>query len=67
MDNKFYSSLDQLPLFLTAADIAAVLSISLGGAYMLLHSKGFPTLHIGRRMVAPRERFLEWLDEQLPS
>jgi hypothetical protein len=27
-----------------------------------LHSKGFPTLRIGKRMVVPKDKFLEWLE-----
>ena len=42
-DKKLYTSIDQLPLSLGAEDIAAVLNISRGSAYALLHSRDFPT------------------------
>ena len=64
-NDKTYTSFDQLPLTLSAEDIAAVLSISRGSAYALLHSRDFPTLHIGTRMVTPRDQFLTWMNQQL--
>ncbi len=64
---KKYTSLDQLPLSLTANDIAEVLSISRGNAYCLLHREDFPTIHIGKRMVVPRARFIAWMKNQLPE
>ena len=63
MENK-YSSYDQLPLSLRAEDVAAVLNISRANAYTLMHSKGFPTIFIGKRMLVPKDKFLAWMDEQ---
>ena len=65
-DRKYYS-LDQLPLSLNADDIAEVLNISRGNAYTLLHREDFPTLRIGKRMIAPRDKFLAWLDQQMSA
>ncbi len=50
-ERKTYTSVDQLPLTLTANQVASVLSISRANAYSLMHSKGFPTIRIGKRMV----------------
>ena len=63
-DRKYFS-LDQLPLSLNADDIAEVLNISRGNAYTLLHREDFPTIRIGKRMVAPRDRFLEWMQNHV--
>ena len=63
-DRKYYS-LDQLPLSLNADDIAEVLNISRGNAYTLLHREDFPTIRIGKRMVVPRDRFLEWMQNHV--
>ena len=57
-----YTSFDQLPLVLNAVQLARVLGISRSNAYALLHSKGFPTLRIGKRMVVSKEKLLEWLE-----
>ena len=62
-----YSSYDQLPLSLCANDIAAVLGISRANAYTLMRSKGFPTSFIGKRMVVPRDKFIEWMDLQISA
>ena len=60
-----YTSYDQLPLALNADDVAAVLGISRANAYTLMHSVGFPTLTIGKRMVVPKDKLLAWMDEQI--
>ena len=60
-----YTSLDQLPLILKAEELAAVLGISRAGAYTLMRSKGFPTIFIGKRMVVYRDKFIQWMDEQV--
>ena len=66
-DAKLYTSFEQLPLTLNADDIAAYLNISRGNAYTLLHREDFPTLRIGKRMIAPRDKFLAWLDQQMSA
>ena len=60
--NKFYTHYDQLPIVLNADQLAQALGISRANAYQLMHSKGFPTLRIGKRMLVPKEKFLEWLN-----
>ena len=62
---KAVTSYDQLPLALKADQVAAVLGISRAGAYNLMRSEGFPTLFIGKRMVVPRDRLIDWMDAQV--
>ena len=62
-----YTSYEQLPLALNADDVAAVLGISRANAYTLMRSKGFPTLIIGKRMTVPKDKLLEWMDEQMSA
>ena len=62
-----YTSYNQLPLSLNANDIAAVLGISRANAYTLMRAKGFPTIFIGKRMIVPRDRFIEWMDLQISA
>ena len=64
MKESAYKSYEDLPLFLNAELVAQVLGISLAGAYDLLHSEGFPVLKIGTRMVVPKEKFRQWVEEQ---
>lgn len=63
--SKVYTSLEQLPLALSAEDVAQVLGISRANAYALMHSKGFPTLKIGKRMTVPKVKLIEWMEKQL--
>ena len=62
-----YTSYTQLPLSLNANDIAAVLGISRANAYTLMRAKGFPTIFIGKRMIVPRDKFIEWIDLQISA
>ena len=63
MKRSNYKSYDELPLFLQADLISDVLGISISSAYELMHEKGFPALRIGNRIVVPREKFIQWVDE----
>ena len=63
MKRSSYKSYDELPLFLQADLISDVLGISISSAYELMHEKGFPALRIGNRIVVPREKFIQWVDE----
>ena len=60
-----YTSLDQLPLALSADDVAIVLGISRAKAYELMHSKSFPTIKIGKRMTVPKDKLIEWIERQI--
>ena len=63
---KQINTIGELPLVLKAEDVAAAMGISRAFAYQLLHSKSFPTIHIGKRMVVYRESFIQWLEKQTP-
>jgi excisionase family DNA binding protein len=56
---------NDLPPAFSVETLAAALDIGRNKAYELVNSKGFPTLHIGRRIVIPRQAFINWLDKQL--
>ena len=62
---NIYTSMEQLPLALSAEDVAQVLGISRANAYALMHSKGFPTLKIGKRMTVPKDKLIEWMEKRL--
>ena len=65
MNQVVYTDFEQLPVILNAVQLAQVLGISRAGAYQLMHSQGFPTLRIGKRMVVPKERLLVWLEKEM--
>lgn len=64
METK-YTTLDQLPLMLNAEHVQAVLNISRAGAYQVMHREDFPLANIGKRMLVPKDKFLQWLDDQV--
>ena len=63
MNSTFYS-VDQLPCTMNADELAGYLGISRAGAYTLMHSEGFPVIRIGKRMIVPKDKFLQWLEDQ---
>ena len=68
---KQMNSYEELPLTLCltlcAEDVASVLGISRTNAYALLHREDFPTLHIGKRLLVPRDEFIQWIRENTNS
>ena len=64
MKISIYKSYDDLPLFLNAKLVAQVLGVSISTAYEVMHEPSFPTLRVGSRMVVPKERFIQWAEEQ---
>jgi excisionase family DNA binding protein len=67
MSMKTYQNIDELPYTLSVEELAAFLGISRVGAYNLAHAKGFPTLRVGKRILVPRDRFLQWMDRQMEA
>ena len=63
MDEIKFKSFDDLPLTLTVMEVAEALRISRAGAYDLVRTEGFPALKIGSRTVIPKEKFIEWMNE----
>ena len=41
-----------------------MLGISRAGAYHLMNRADFPTLCIGKRKLAPKDKVLAWIDRQ---
>lgn len=63
MNESNYKSYDELQLMLSVREIAKVLGISKTSAYELVRTKGFPVLKIGSRLVVPKEKFREWVEQ----
>lgn len=59
------TNFDNLPLVLNADQLASALGVSRAGAYQLLNRNDFPTLHIGKRLLVPRDKLAEWIDAQI--
>ena len=61
MKETKFKSYDDLPLMLSVPDLTEVLGISRAGAYELVKSEGFPTLHIGNRILVPKDELIAWI------
>ena len=64
MQESIFTNYDQLPLFLSANTVEQVLGVSISSAYELMHEKGFPALRVGNRIIVPKEKFCQWVEEQ---
>ena len=58
-----YCSWESLPLILQAKDVQMILGISKGKTYELMNSLDFPTIYLNKRMVVPKDKFYEWLNQ----
>lgn len=56
------AAFETFPAVLNANQLAEALGISRAGAYQLLHTEGFPTLRIGKRMLIPKDKLILWID-----
>ena len=59
-----YNNYEELPLFLNAEMVAKLLGISVSSAYELMHERDFPALRIGNRIVVPKEKFRQWVEQR---
>lgn len=64
MKESEFKSYDDLPLFLSAKLVAQTLGVSISSTYELMAEKDFPALHIGSRIVVPKDRFRQWAERQ---
>ena len=63
MKESIHKSYDELPLFLNSELVAKVLGVSPSSGYELMHQPDFPVLRVGSRMVVPKEKFIQWVEE----
>ena len=64
MKESIVNSYDELPLFLNAEMLAKALGVATSTAYELMHEKDFPALKIGSRLLVPKEKFRQWVDNK---
>ncbi len=64
MKESNFTTYDELPLFLNAEIVAKLLGISISSSYELMHEKGFPSLRISSRLIVPKEKFRQWVEEK---
>ena len=59
-----YTNIEDLPLTLNARETAEVLRISKSKVYELAQSESFPAIRIGKRVVIPRDKLIQWMNAQ---
>ena len=59
MNNNY----ENLPAVLNANQLAAALGISRAGAYQLLNTATFPPLRIGKRLLVPKDKLIDWIEQ----
>ena len=59
MNNNY----ENLPAVLNANQLATALGISRAGAYQLLNTESLPTRRIGKRLLVPRNKLVEWIEQ----
>ena len=63
MKESIYKTYEELPLFLNADVVAKLLGIAPSSSYELMHEVDFPVLKVGSRIVVPKEKFIQWVEE----
>ena len=65
MKPSIIKSKDELPMFLSIKELAALLGISRSSAYELAAEEGFPKLKlVPGRVIIPRDKLFDWLEQQ---
>ena len=54
---------DDLPAVLNANQLATALGISRAGTHQLLNTGTFPRLRIGKRLLVPNDKLINWIEQ----
>ena len=65
MKEAKFKNYDDLTLMLSVPDLTEALGISRARAYELVKSEGFPVLHIGNRILVPKEELIAWIKDNI--
>jgi len=60
-----YTNIEDLPLTLKAREAAEVLRISKSKVYELARTESIPAVRIGKRVVIPRDKLIQWMNNQV--
>ena len=65
MNETVYKTFDELPMFLNVATVAKLFGSSQSSGYELMHEKEFPSIKIGSRILVPRDKLREWVENKM--
>lgn len=55
---------NDFPDIMTIRDLKKLLGIGINKAYELTKYKGFPAIHIGRKIIIPKKQLIQWIENQ---
>ena len=64
MQESQFTNYDELPLFLSAKLVAQTLGVGRDTAYELMNEKDFPAIRVGSRIVVPKDKVRQWVEQQ---
>lgn len=65
MRRRNFTDWRDVPCVLDVADLSSLMRLSRSATYELMHSKGFPTVRLGRRLLVPKEALKDFLEKRL--
>ncbi len=67
MNNCKYKSPEELPMVLSAKEVADYIGMAKSNVYELINRVDFPAFRIGKRVFIPRDQFLDWINNQVEA
>lgn len=55
---------DDMPDIMSVEDLKKLFGIGINKAYEITKYKGFPAVHIGRKIIIPKKQLEQWLENQ---
>ena len=59
-----YMSAEELPMILNVQEVSDFIGLGMSQTYDLIRRIDFPAFKIGNRIFVPRDKFLDWIDNQ---
>ena len=59
-----YLSAEELPMILNVQEVSDFIGLGMSQTYDLIRRIDFPAFKIGTRIFVPRDKFLDWIDNQ---
>jgi len=64
LDIGIAQTADNSPRTLTVKEMAGLLGLSIPKAYELTRKDGFPSIHVGRRILVNQDMLMEWMRQE---
>lgn len=64
MKNCIYKNAEELPMILNVQEVSDYIGLGQSQTYELVRRIDFPAFKIGNRIFVPKDKFLDWIDNQ---